>query len=317
MKTALITGVSGYLGSHLAKHLKKTGWKVVGLDLRHTNNSYIDFFHPGDVTSQRDLHIVFDKHKIDTVFHLAGRIEVGESIKHPTQFWYHNTHGTNSLIESMIFWGVRNIVYSSTAGVYESQTTPLSEGSKLRPENNPYASSKYASELIIQQSGLNYVIFRYFNLAGADVEGELGECHEPETHLIPRILQNMENFTIYGNDYDTEDGTCVRDYVHVDDVATAHVDAAEYLNQGYESQIMNLGTGRGYSVKEIVEHVGKVADRQVSYLYLPRRAGDPPYLIADITLAEKVLNFRPKYDILTIVETAYNWQKKLDDKQKN
>jgi UDP-glucose 4-epimerase len=316
MKTALITGVTGYLGSHLAKHLKKSGWKVVGLDLRHTDNPYVDVFHPGDVTSQRDLHIVFDKHKIDTVFHLAGRIEVGESVKYPTQFWHHNTHGTNTLVESMLFWGVRNIVYSSTAGVYKSKTTPLTEDSELCPENNPYASSKYASELIIKQSGLNYVIFRYFNLAGADVEGELGECHEPETHLIPRILQNMDNFTIYGNDYETEDGTCVRDYVHVDDVADAHVRASDYLAEGHESKIMNLGTGKGHSVKEITELVGKVSGKNVAFTYLPRRQGDPPFLIADITLAEKLLNFRPKYDILTIVQTAFNWQEKLDDKQK-
>jgi UDP-glucose 4-epimerase len=315
MKTALITGVSGYLGSHLTKHLKKSGWTVIGLDLRHTDNPYVDFFHPGDVTSQRDLYVVFDKHKIDTVFHLAGRIEVGESVKHPTHFWHHNTNGTNVLVESMIFWGVRNIVYSSTAGVYESQTTTLSEDSKLCPENNPYASSKYASELIIKQSGLNFVIFRYFNLAGADVEGEMGECHEPETHLIPRILQNMDEFTIYGNDYDTDDGTCVRDYVHVDDVADAHVKAANYLNEGHKSSIINLGTGKGYSVKQVIEQIGKVANRQVAYRYLPRRRGDPPFLVADITLAEKVLNFRPKYDIMKIVETAYEWQKKLNDKQ--
>jgi UDP-glucose 4-epimerase len=316
MKTALITGVSGYLGSHLAKALKLSGWRVAGLDLRHTDNQYVDAFYPCDVTNQSDLYTIFDRENVHTVFHLAGRIEVGESVKHPTRFWHHNTMGTNSLVESMVFWGVRNIVYSSTAGLYSSSSDKLSEDSKLSPDNNPYASSKYASELIIKQSGLNYVIFRYFNLAGADTDGELGECHEPETHLIPRILQNLNNFTIYGTDYDTPDGTCVRDFIHVSDVADAHVLAAQYLMNTSASKIMNLGTGHGYSVKDILMTVEKIVGEKVAYRNMPRRQGDPAYLIADGSLAAKVLNFEPKHDIISIVQTAYNWQLKLNDKQK-
>ena len=316
MKTALITGVSGYLGSHLAKALKLSGWRVAGLDLRHTDNQYVDAFYPCDVTNQSDLYAIFDRENVHTVFHLAGRIEVGESVKHPTRFWHHNTMGTNSLVESMVFWGVRNIVYSSTAGLYSSSSDKLSEDSKLSPDNNPYASSKYASELIIKQSGLNYVIFRYFNLAGADTDGELGECHEPETHLIPRILQNLNNFTIYGTDYDTPDGTCVRDFIHVSDVADAHVLAAQYLMNTSASKIMNLGTGHGYSVKDILKTVEKIVGEKVAYRNMPRRQGDPAYLIADGSLAAKVLKFEPKHDIISIVQTAYNWQLKLNDKQK-
>jgi UDP-glucose 4-epimerase len=179
--------------------------------------------------------------------------------------------------------------------------------------NNPYAASKYSAELEIRLSGLEYVIFRYFNLAGADPENEMGECHEPETHLIPRILQNLNNFTIYGNDYETPDGTCVRDYVHVSDVADAHVLAAEHLVNGKKSQILNLGTGRGYSVQDIVNLVKKVTGQDVTFRYDSRRAGDPPFLFADVSLAEKVLTYRPKHDIISIIQTAYNWHTRHDN----
>ena len=309
MKTALITGVSGYLGSHLAKTLKKAGWKVVGLDKKTTTNQYVDLFYPCDVNDSESLHILFDKVNIDTVFHLAGRIEVGESVKYPTVFFHNNTAGTNTLLDVMTYWGVKKIVYSSTAGVYESKTDALKENDKVAPMNNPYAASKYAAELAIKHSGIDYVIFRYFNLAGADTDCEMGECHEPETHLIPRILQNLNNFTIYGNDYDTPDGTCVRDYVHVSDVADAHLLAAEYLGHGGSPQTVNLGTGKGYSVQEIVNLVKKITGENVQYKYEPRRAGDPPYLFANINYATDLLTYQPKHDIISIIETAYNWEK--------
>jgi UDP-glucose 4-epimerase len=313
MKTALITGVSGYLGSHLAKALKKSGWKVVGVDIKHTDNQYVDLFHPCDVRDGESLHLLFDKVNIDTVFHLAGRIEVGESVKYPQTFFDNNTHGTNVLLDVMKFWGVRKIVYSSTAGVYKSKEGKITEEDEVNPMNNPYAASKYSAELEIRLSGVDYVIFRYFNLAGADPENEMGECHEPETHLIPRILQNLNNFTIYGNDYDTPDGTCVRDYVHVSDVADAHVLAANHLMDGKQSQILNLGTGKGYSVLDIVNLVKKVTGQNVKFGYESRRAGDPPFLFADISLAEKVLTYRPKHDIISIIQTAYTWQTRDDN----
>ena len=308
MKTALITGVSGYLGSHLAKTLKKSGWKVVGVDIKHTTNPYVDLFHPCDVRDAESLHVLFDRVDIDTVFHLAGRIEVGESVKHPTVFFDHNTSGTNILLDVMRYWGINKIVYSSTAGVYESKEDSIKEDDKVNPMNNPYAGSKFSAELAIKHSGINYVIFRYFNLAGADPDNEMGECHEPETHLIPRILQNLNNFTVYGNDYNTPDGTCVRDFVHVSDVADAHLAAAEYLARNGSSQVINLGTGKGYSVKEIIALVKEVTGQRVIFSYEPRRAGDPPYLFANINFASDLLQYRPKHDIISIIRTAYNWE---------
>ncbi len=313
MRTALITGVSGYLGSHLAKALKKANWKVVGVDIKHTDNRYVDLFHACDIRDGETLHQLFDRVNIDVVFHLAGRIEVGESVKYPQTFFDNNTNGTNVLLDVMKFWGVNKIVYSSTAGLYNSKDTKITEDDELNPMNNPYAASKYSAELEIRLSEMNYVIFRYFNLAGADPENEMGECHEPETHLIPRILQNLNNFTIYGNDYQTLDGTCVRDYVHVSDVADAHVKAGEHLMNDNGSQILNLGTGKGYSVLDVVNLVKKVTGQDVKFGYEPRRAGDPPFLVADISLAEKVLTYRPKHDIISIIQTAYNWQTRHDD----
>ncbi len=311
MKTALITGAAGYLGSHLAKTLKKSGWKVIGLDIKHTDNLYLDMFHPCDVRNSGELHHLFDKVNIDTIFHLAGRIEVGESVKYPQLFFDNNTNGTNVLLDVMKYFGVKNIVYSSTAGVYKSKYMPLDECAEVEPMNNPYAASKYAAELAIRHSGLNYVIFRYFNLAGADPELEMGECHEPETHLIPRILQNLNSFTIYGKDYDTPDGTCIRDYVHVSDVAEAHLLAADYLSKN-PSRIFNLGTGIGYSVQDIVNLIGKLTDKKTTYSFGNRRPGDPSFLVADIKYASEVLQYRPKHDIVSIIKTAYEWQTKYD-----
>lgn len=312
-KTALITGVSGYLGSHLAKTLKKAGWKVVGVDIKHTTNPYVDLFHPCDIRNAESLHQLFDRVDIDTVFHLAGRIEVGESVKHPTVFFDHNTSGTNILLDVMRYWGVRKIIYSSTAGVYQSKEDALTESSEVNPMNNPYAGSKFSAELAIKHSGIEYVIFRYFNLAGADTENEMGECHDPETHLIPRILQNLNNFTVFGKDYNTPDGTCIRDYVHVEDVANAHQLAAEYLNTGGKSETFNLGTGVGYSIKEIIALIEHVTGEKVTFQFGDKRPGDPPYLVADISFAKTVLQYRPEHDIISIIKTAYNWEKRDRD----
>ena len=315
MKTALITGVSGYLGSHLAKTLKKAGWRVVGLDIKHTDNQYVDLFHPCDVRNAESLHILFDRVDIDVVFHLAGRIEVGESVKHPTVFFDHNTGGTNALVDVMRYWGVDKIVYSSTAGVYRSQDNQLAEWDAVDPMNNPYAASKYAAELVIKHSGIKHIIFRYFNLAGADSDNEMGECHNPETHLIPVILQNLNNFTVYGKDYNTFDGTCIRDFVHVEDVAAAHLSAAEHLLNDGESHTLNLGTGEGYSIKEIIALVEKVTGNRVIFQFGDRRPGDPPLLVANISFAKEVLQFEPKHDIISIIRTAYNWETRDDDEQ--
>lgn len=310
-RTALITGGTGYLGSHLSKSLKLDGWNVVNYDIVSPKHDYCDLYIHGDIRDQYEVKKIFDRINIDTVFHLAGRIEVGESRIHPTEFWHVNVGGTVNLLNAMSYWGVKKIIFSSTAGVYNDVLGPLSETYPLFP-NNPYSNTKLACENAIIESGLNYIIFRYFNLAGADPDGELGERHVPETHLIPRILQNLNNFEINGNDYDTADGTCVRDYVHVSDVANAHVLAAKYLDAGNESKILNLGTQKGYSILEIIKLVEEISGKKVNYKFMPRREGDPKSLIADSKLAKQVLNFHPKHDIVDILKTAYNWHKKND-----
>lgn len=309
MKTALITGVSGYLGSHVAKTLKKDGWNVIGLDIKHTDNQYVDKFYPCNILDTIDLDIIFETNDIDIVFHFAGLIDVSESTQIPIEYHKVNVGGTINLLNMMTYHGINDIVYSSTAGLYKSKNEKLTECSELEPLNNPYAGSKYSAEIAIQQSGLNYVIFRYFNLAGADPDGEFGENHEPETHLIPRIFQNLNKFKIYGTDYETPDGTCVRDFVHVSDVAEAHLSAAKYLTEKGESIILNLGTGKGNSVKEIVKLASKTINDEIYPAVWPRRQGDPAYLVADINLARKILNFEPKYDIVEILESAHTWHK--------
>lgn len=310
MKTVLVTGASGYLGSQLCKQLKLSGYKIVGLDVKHTTNRYIDIFYPCDVTDRENLKTLFGKIKIDIVFHLAGKIEVGESVHKPTMYFLNNTGGTVVLLDVMNEFGVKNIVYSSTAGLYKSSFDKLMEESELSPTNNPYATSKYSAELAIKSSGLNYVIFRYFNLAGADVDLEFGEEHQPETHLIPRILQNLNNFTVYGDKFQTPDGTCVRDYVHVEDVADAHILAADHLFHDKQNLTLNLGTGQGYSVMEIIKCIEDTLQLKVDYKITEPRTGDPDSLVADITMAEKLLNFSPKHNLESILKTAYGYQTK-------
>ena len=318
MKTALVTGSSGYLGSHLCKYLKQSGWSVVAIDIVRPKHSYYDVFQYIDVRNHEVINYLFLKTKIDAVFHMAGRIEIGESVKNPTEFWEVNTGGTCTILNAMKKHGVKYFVYSSTAGVYKPDRInklfdiPISEMDDVTFDHNPYSASKLASENAIKQSGIHYMIFRYFNLAGADEELDIGENHEPETHLIPRIFQNLNNFELYGDDYDTEDGSCVRDYVHVTDVAKAHITGLEYLMGGGQSVLMNLGTGKGHSNLEIINLIKDKLNLPVKYTVVSRRQGDPDSLVADINLAQKVLNFKPRYDIMDILQTAYDWHLKND-----
>ena len=318
MKTALVTGGSGYLGSHLCKYLKQSGWSVVAIDIVRPKHSYYDVFQYIDVRNHEVINYLFLKTKIDAVFHMAGRIEIGESVKNPTEFWEVNTGGTCTILNAMKKHGVKYFVYSSTAGVYKPDRInklfdiPISEMDDVTFDHNPYSASKLASENAIKQSGINYMIFRYFNLAGADEELDIGENHEPETHLIPRIFQNLNNFELYGDDYDTEDGSCVRDYVHVTDVAKAHITGLEYLMSGGQSVLMNLGTGKGHSNLEIINLIKNKLNLPVKYTVVSRRQGDPDSLVADINLAQKVLNFKPRYDIMDILQTAYDWHLRND-----
>lgn len=318
MRKALVTGGSGYLGSHLGKALKKAGYQTICFDIKTPQNDlYWDVYHPGDIRSYQDLSRVFTNWKPDVVFHLAGRIEVGESVEHPEEFWDVNVGGTCNLLNTMRKFDVTNIVYSSTAGVYRSQFTSISEKAEI-DNNNPYANSKYAAECAIRDAKVNYIIFRFFNLAGADPDGEMGEDHDPETHLIPLMLKSLNNekFVIHGNDYQTIDGTCIRDYVHVSDIADAHILADNYLQTKYENQptLFNLGLGVGHTVIEVIQAAEKQLNVSIQYEVGKRRKGDPRRLVANVDLAKQHLNFKPQHDLNSILRTAYQWH---NNDQKN
>jgi UDP-glucose 4-epimerase len=314
MRTALVTGGAGYLGSHLAKALKQAGYYTFCFDLMPPENEkYWDNHTIGDVRNLDDLYEAFELQRVygikfDVVFHLAGLIEVGESVHKPEKYWQVNVGGTCNLLNVMRELDVRNIVYSSTAGLYRSTGTDLSEKDQVA-ENNPYANSKYAAECAIRNSTLNYIIFRFFNLAGADPDLEMGECHEPESHLIPLMFENLNNFVINGDGYNTIDGTCIRDYVHVSDVADAHILADKYLQTKLQNEprLFNLGTGKGHTVLQVIDTAEKELSIKVNYSFGPRREGDPPRLVAIPDLAKRYLNFKPKHNLKSILRTAYNW----------
>ena len=311
MRTALVTGGAGYLGSHLAKALHKAGYKTICFDIKSPRNML--YWHDAVIGDIRDsiLERPFKNDDIDVVFHLAGRIEVGESVEKPELFWDVNVGGTTNLLNIMREYNVKDIVYSSTASLYRSSGTDLSEKDQV-VDNNPYANSKYAAECAIRNSTLNYIIFRFFNLAGADPDGEMGETHNPETHLIPLMFENLNNFVINGKDYRTPDGTCIRDYVHVSDVADAHVAAADYMQTRMANQptLFNLGTGTGHSVLEVIQTAVEELELSIDYTFGEKREGDPPRLVAITDLAKKYLKFKPKHNLKSILRTAYNWHDK-------
>ena len=308
-KTALVTGSSGYLGSQLSKDLHRAGFTVVGFDQKIPTHKYNHVFYPGDIRDRTRVNEVLARHKYDLVIHCASRIEVGESMKDPTEFHEVNVGGTAILLNAMKKNKVPKILFSSTAAVYLAGYMPLQEDECTTPDNSVYGSTKIACENMIMESGIKYGIFRYFNLAGADPEGDIGENHEPETHLIPSIFRNLNTFRVYGNDYDTDDGTCVRDYVHVSDVSSAHLLAIDHLDDN-DSFIVNLGTGTGYSILQIIKLIESTQNIKVNYSIAERRMGDPDRLVADVTLAKNLLNYRPKHDILSIIATAYEWEKR-------
>ena len=315
-KIALITGASGYLGKQLTKELHNAGWMTIGLDRRNIlsereltiekihreRNNYLDFVFYGDIRNPGIYNQIFDKFKVDVVFHLASRIEAGISFKEPTEFYSTNTGGTTLLLNAMNKAGVNNIIFSSSAAVYMAKDTPISEDDP-KVNNSPYGFSKLCAEEAIKDSQLNYAIFRYFNLAGADED--MGENHNPETHVIPLILTS-DNFTVYGRDFNTPDGTCIRDYVHVIDVARAHISAAEKLLEGKPNMILNLGSGEGHSILDLISVV-QAHVKEIRFKNGDRREGDASSLVADITKAKEVLNYKPLYNIVDIIKSAYRW----------
>lgn len=331
MSTILIAGGAGYIGSHTAKLLSQSGYDIVVLDnlvYGHREAVFTPNFELVDLADKATLDKVFKKYRIDAVIHFAAYAYVGESVVDPQKYYHNNVVNTLNLLDAMIVNGVKNIVFSSTCATYGNpQYTPIDEKHPQFPIN-PYGRTKLMIEKIMADYevayGLKYIALRYFNAAGADSQGEIGENHNPETHLIPLALKavngEIPQLTIFGTDYDTPDGTCIRDYIHVEDLADAHILAVEKLFKDKTSYCINLGTGLGTSVKEILNAVEKVTGKQVPHVFGERRAGDPPRLYAANEMAKKVLNWNPKYtQIEEIIKTAWIWEqskKNLEIKSK-
>lgn len=326
----LVTGGAGYIGSHCALALLEKGQDIVvfdSLELGHsetietlrtsdTKGELVDFIQ-GDLKEYKDISSVFKKHKIDAVVHFAAYSQVGESVKNPEKYYFNNVYGSLNLFKSMLENGVKSIVFSSTAATYgEPSYSPIDENHPQLPIN-PYGSSKLMIEKILDDYdkayGLKSVRLRYFNVAGADSKTRIGEWHEPETHLIPNILKATfsggQTFQMFGTDYDTIDGTCVRDYINVEDLANAHVLALDYLNNGGATNFFNLGTKTGNSVKEVFSACETVTEQAIPVEVKPRREGDPATLVADNTKAKTILGWNPKHDLCESIKTAYEWEK--------
>jgi len=318
----LIVGGAGYIGSHINKELTKKGFETVVFDsLVKGHQEAIKWgeFFQGDLANIEDLRQVFSKYKIDAVLHFAAFIEVGESVKDPQKYYQNNVKNTLNLFQVMLENDVKKIIFSSTAATFGNpQYTPIDEKHPQIPIN-PYGQAKLMVEKILADYdfayGLKYVALRYFNACGADLDNEIGENHTPESHLIPLILDaaigKREDIKIFGTDYPTPDGTCVRDYVHVTDLAQAHILALQYLLDGNDSNSFNLGNGKGFSVKEVIDATKKVTGVDFKVTEVERRAGDPPELVADSTKAKQVLKWQPQYaDLETIVKSAWAWHQK-------
>lgn len=321
--STLVCGGAGYIGSHIVKLLVENGESVIVVDNLETGHiDAVDeraILELGDLKDEEFLERVFSKHKIDGVIDFAAFSLVGESVEEPLKYFENNFYGTLCLLKMMKKHNINNIVFSSTAATYgEVENMPILETNKTEP-TNPYGESKLAVEKMLKWSanayGLKYTVLRYFNVAGAYPTAEIGEAHTCETHLIPIILQvalgKRDKISIYGDDYPTNDGTCIRDYIHVMDLADAHILALKRLKEGGDSQIFNLGNGEGFSVKEVIEVARKVTGHSIPAEISPRRAGDPAKLIASSEKAMEILKWKPKYNKLEqIIESAWNWHKK-------
>lgn len=321
MNKILIVGGAGYIGSHNVKLFLNRGYEVVVVDNLNTGHlKALDKrakFYKCDIRNKEELKKIFLCEKPDGVVHFAALSLVGVSMKEPLEYFSNNVYGMQILLEVMHETGVNKIVFSSSAATYgDHKEMPLTEESATNP-TNPYGETKLMMEKMMKWCdvayGIKYVSLRYFNAAGAYDDGTLGEDHNPETHLIPLILQvplgKRDHISIFGNDYETKDGTCIRDYIHVMDLADAHVKAIEYLLQGNNSEIFNLGTGEGQSVNEMIEAAEEVVGKTIKKEYAPRRAGDPAKLIASNKKAAEILNWQPKYTLKMIMETAWKFHK--------
>ena len=324
----LVTGGAGYIGSHCVLALLKEGFAVHIFDNFSTGHKETVktlkkygtlTYSEGDLQNRTDIKKVFENNKIDAVVHFAAFSQVGESVKNPQKYYQNNVCGTLNLLEAMLENDVKKIVFSSTAATYgEPVYTPIDENHPQLPIN-PYGQTKLMLERIMDDYdkayGLKSVRLRYFNVAGADSEGRIGEWHDPETHLVPNILKSSfgdgKTFEMYGDDYDTKDGTCVRDYINVEDLAQAHILALKYLNNGGETNFFNLGTQEGTTVQEVFDVCEQVIGKSIPVKQMPRREGDPAILVADNTKAKNELGWEPKNSFEHSVKTAYEWEIKL------
>ncbi|KIR03202.1 UDP-glucose 4-epimerase [Lachnospiraceae bacterium TWA4] len=318
----LVLGGAGYIGSHTVYELIDAGEDVVIADNLETG--HIEAVHPkarfykGDIRDRAFVDCVFDNEKIDAVIHFAANSLVGESMVDPLKYYDNNVNGTKVLLQSMVAHGIDKIVFSSTAATYgEPEKIPIEETDKTEPTNT-YGETKLSMEKMFKWTakahGLRFVSLRYFNACGAHKSGEIGEAHSPETHLIPLILQvpnNQREFiSVFGDDYDTKDGTCIRDYIHVTDLAQAHILAVKYLMAGNESNIFNLGNGVGFTVQEVIETARKVTGHPIPAKIEGRRAGDPAQLVASSVKARTILGWNPEHaDLEEIIASAWKWHK--------
>lgn len=320
----LIVGGAGYIGSHVNKVLNERGYETIILDnlsYGHEESVKWGTLCKCDLANINEVDDIFTKYDINAVMHFSSFIDVGESVRNPEKYYNNNVVNTMNLLNVMLKHDVKKFIFSSTCATYGiPQKIPLTENHPQNPIN-PYGWTKLMVERILKDYdtayGLKSVILRYFNASGADESGIIGECHNPETHLIPLILDaamgKREDIKIFGTDYDTPDGTCIRDYIHVTDLADAHILSLEYLNKNNQSNQFNLGNGQGFSVREVIESVKRVTGRNFNVTQTQRREGDPAILIGSSKKAKDTLGWDPQYvNIDKIIETAWNWHQKLN-----
>jgi len=320
MKSILVTGGAGYIGSHAVRELARNGYHPISIDnlsKGHEKAVLDGDFIKGDIADEKLLESIFQEHSVDAVMHFAALCEVGESIENPRLYYEQNVVNSLTLLGVMLRHGVRKFILSSTCATYgDPRRNPIDEAHPLQPMN-PYGESKLMVERVLREYdrayGLSFVSLRYFNAAGASLDVQLGESHDPETHVIPRILKvttgELMKFQVFGDDYPTSDGTCVRDYIHVLDLASGHVMAYQWLCEGRDSEVFNLGTGQGLSVMELVEAARKLTDREIPLEVSDRRTGDPSHLVANPGKAHQMLGWKPEHSAVeTILSTAWAWE---------
>jgi len=317
----LVTGGAGYIGSHFVREALKKGHSIVVFDNLHRGNKEsipegIEF-RKVDLCNKEELQKEIKQFSFDCVVHFAALAYVGESVENPSFYYNNNVVGSLNLISACVENKVDNFIFSSTCSLYGNpEHIPITESESIKPIN-PYAYTKYFIEQILADYSrayeMKYAALRYFNAAGANPNGDIGEKHEPETHLIPIVLKNAIDdstpFYVFGNDYNTEDGTCIRDYIHVVDLADAHLRAIDYIIDQKKSIVLNLGTGNGYSVLEIIRKAEEITGKKLNYKVIKRREGDPAILVADNKMAKEVLGWQPKFALTEIISSAWTWHK--------